>query len=144
MWIGGAGVKNPNRVAAGKRVAARRIAKICRYCGSPFAGTYKQIYCARSCKERAQLAARPAHCVVCGAAIASTRRPKLYCSAKCKRGAKLPRNFHCRFCGKPFPRRGRRVYCSEACRTRQESVERYVRNTGGALQQFMVIQERTK
>lgn len=129
-------MRNPNRVKAGKAVAAARLPKLCLYCRQPFAGTHKQRYCCRPCKEDAARARRqPAGCATCGQPIAA-RKGQKYCSLTCKRRGrrKPPRMLACGFCAQSFDAvvGKKNKYCSPACRTRSESVARLTGRTGTA------------
>lgn len=73
---------------SGQKAARHATPKQCRHCGAAFAGTRKQRYCGRVCKEAAQLAPRrPIKCTYCGKSVPAARSDQSYCSDRCHRRA---------------------------------------------------------
>ena len=69
---------NPNRVAAGKSLAAQRFPHTCPHCGVAFDGTRKQIYCSRSCKEAAAKIDRSGKtCPVCSSKVTDEEKERI-------------------------------------------------------------------
>lgn len=110
------------------RAALRPPERPCAWCGELYRRRPGQRYCSMRCgglATGAQRVEREAVCQVCGSTWTwngtKNTHPSQWCSPACWRVAHPPPDRDCAWCGKPA---GKRVHCSQRCRSASASKPR--------------------